>query len=72
MNRLTKKDKRFNCGYQLSTYYNKYEENVITKLGQLEDLMEEYGINDLVELKIALNYYKHRYDSVETRRKGEK
>ena len=38
------------------------------KLGKLEDLMEKYNINDLVELEIALDYYKHRYDNVQTRR----
>ena len=41
---------------------------IYTKLGQLEDLMEQYNINDLAELKIALDYYEHRYDKVETRR----
>ena len=60
MNRLTKKDKRFNCGYQLSTYYNKYEENVINKLGKLEDLEEKLGcpIQKIVPLLLA---YKQGY-----------
>ena len=38
------------------------------KLGKLEDLMEKYNINDLVDLEIALNYYYHRFDDVQTRR----
>ena len=54
MSRLTKKDNRFNCGYQLSTYYNKYEENVITKLGKLEDLEDEFGCPLEIVSKIML------------------
>lgn len=38
------------------------------KLGQLEDLMEKYEINDLTDLEIALLYYYHRFDDVQTRR----
>lgn len=30
------------------------------KLGQLEDLMEQYNINDFDELEKALDYYKNR------------
>ena len=42
--------------------------NVYNKLGKIEDLMEKYNINDLIELEIALDYYEHRYDNVQTRR----
>ena len=41
-------------------YYEPDKSNymdITNKLGQLEDLMEQYNINDLVELKIALDYY---------------
>lgn len=41
---------------------------ICDKLGLIEDLMEKYNINDLVELEIALDYYEHRYDNVQTRR----
>lgn len=44
-----------------------YQE-IYTKLGKIEDLMERYNINDLAELEIALDYFEHRYDKVETRR----
>lgn len=42
--------------------------DAINKLGQIEDLMEKYNIDNLVDLEIALNYYNHRYDDVQTRR----
>lgn len=45
-----------------------YVSEIMNKLGQLEDLMEKYEINDLTDLEIALNYYDHRYDDVQTRR----
>lgn len=55
---------------------NKYGEfepinhnDVCDKLGQLEDLMEKYNINELWELEMILDYYEHRYDDVQTRRK---
>lgn len=44
------------------------DDMIFNKLGQLEDLMEKYNIDDLVELEIALDQYFHRYDKVETRR----
>ena len=47
-----------------SNYYD-----IVTKLGQIEDILENYGINELWELEMILDYYEHRYDSVETRRK---
>ena len=42
--------------------------NGLNKLGKLEDLLEKYEIEDLVELEIALDQYYHRYDNVQTRR----
>lgn len=67
MNRLTKKieNPQYMNDYELLVAHNYHLYN---KLGQLEDLMEQYNINDLAELKIVLDYYEHRYDKVETRR----
>ena len=63
MSRLTKKlDEGFYVSNAPCT------DDLKNKLGKLEDLMEQYNINDLAELKIALDYYEHRYDKVETRR----
>ena len=67
MSRLTKK-------IENPQYMNDYEllvahaYHLYNKLGKLEDLMEKHKINDFVELEIALDYYEHRYDKVETRR----
>lgn len=64
MDRLTYKE-------LMSGYYpneNILDTDCFDKLGQLEDLMEQYGINDLVELKIALDYYDHRFDGVHSER----
>ena len=61
MNRLIKKD-------QYGDYMPIYHKEVCNKLFQLEDLLEKYGIEDLAELEIALDYYYHRYDNVQTRR----
>ena len=44
-----------------------YEE-IYRRLSKYEDLMEKYGIEDLIELEIILDKYYHRYDKVETRR----
>ena len=41
---------------------------IYTKLGHIEDLMEKYELEDLVELEIALDQYFHRADNVQTRR----
>lgn len=41
------------------------------KLGQLEDLMEKYDVNELWELEMILDYYYHRFDDVQTRRVDE-
>ena len=70
MSRLTKKDS------SMKTYMHIYSDenkqfvvyDLCQKLGLIEDILEEYGIEDLIELKIALDYYNHRYDKVETRR----
>ena len=44
-----------------------YEE-IYKHLSKYENLLEKYEIEDLAELEIALDYYYHRYDKVETRR----
>ena len=45
---------------------------IATKLGKLEDLMEKYEITDLIDLEIALDYYYHRFNGVHTERVGKK
>ena len=65
MSRLTEKGTFFEIEKH---YQDTRKGNVIDKLGQIEDILEEYDIEDLIELKIALDYYNHRYDKVETRR----
>ena len=44
-----------------------YEE-IYKHLSKYEDLLEKYEIEDLAELEIALDYYCHRYDNVQTRK----
>lgn len=65
MSRLTEKNAIIfsgrMCGKTLFT-------KVYDKLWFIEDLMEKYDIEDLVELEIALDQYYHRHDKVETRR----
>lgn len=68
MIRLTKKDKRHRGGYQIPCGYPNYYENIFIKLGQLEDLLEKYNVNEMWELEMILDYYEHRYDNVQTRR----
>lgn len=68
MSRLTKKEKRVDYFTGLEFEYDTDDLYAIDKLGQIEDILEEYDIKDLTELKIALDYYNHRYDKVETRR----
>jgi hypothetical protein len=50
----------------LDPYYD-----CVNKLGQIEDLLEKYEINDLTDLEIALDYFEHRFDDVQTRRVDE-
>lgn len=65
MSRLTKKNAILiqgrMCGKTLFS-------NIYYKLRVIEDLLEKYEIEDLVELEIALDQYYHRCDKVETRR----
>jgi hypothetical protein len=56
MSRLTKKYD----GEDVEVIGNEYK--AFQKLGDLEDILEEYGIEDLTDLIIALDYYNHRYD----------
>ena len=74
MNRLTRKveyEGETLYGSPIGTKCDDFDQlqNVYNKLGEIEDLMEEYGINDLVDLKIALDYYDHRFDGVHSERK---
>jgi hypothetical protein len=62
MSRLTKKYD----GGDVEVIGNEYK--AIHKLGKLEDILEEYGIEDLTDLKIALDYYNHRFDGLHTER----
>lgn len=50
--------------------YDNVRRDIYTKLGKVEDILEEYGIEDLTDLKIALDYYNHRYDGLHTERVG--
>lgn len=56
MSRLTKKieNSEYMKDYELLVAHNYHLYN---KLGKIEDLMEQYNIDDLAELKIALEYY---------------
>lgn len=62
MSRLTKKEN----GIYTFTHADEDRQFVVydlcKKLGQIEDILEEYGIEDLTDLKIALDYYNNRYD----------
>ena len=40
----------------------------LERLASIDKLFEEYEIEDLLELELALYDYYHRYDDVETRR----
>lgn len=72
MSRLTKKEKRVDYFLGLEFEYDTDCLNAIDKLGKIEDILEEYGIEDLTELKIALDYFGHRYDGVSTKRVDKK
>lgn len=69
MNRLTRyhqeRTNEDSCYEPTASYYY----DIVTKLGQIEDILEDYGINELWELEMILDYYEHRYDDVQTRRK---
>lgn len=69
MSRLTKKEKRVDYFTGLEFEYDTDDLYAIDKLGQIEDILEEYDIEDLIELKIALDYFEHRYDDVSTKRR---
>lgn len=64
MSRLTKKYE----GGDVEVIGNEYK--AFQKLGQIGDILEEYGIEDLTDLKIALDYYNNRYDGLHTERVG--
>lgn len=65
MNRLTKQQ----SGALILDGYDGFTKSLMLhKLYALENLLEKYQIEDLAELEIALDYYYHRYDKVETRR----
>jgi hypothetical protein len=68
MSRLTKKENNI----YTFTHTNENRQFVVydlcNKLGKLEDILEEYGIEDLTDLKIALDYYNHRFDDLHTER----
>lgn len=78
MNRLTnKKIANIEKGYYITMQKVEYLDQIknaptygeiYKRLSIYENLMEKYGIKDLVELEIALDKYYHRYDKVETRR----
>lgn len=76
MSRLTRKNKYEGetlYGSPIETKCDDFDQlqNVYNKLGQLEDLMENYNINELWELEMILDYYEHRFDDVQTRRVDE-
>lgn len=63
MNRLTRYDAKQKHYVRIASRLA-----VDNTLGKVEDLLEKYEIEDLVEMEIALDQYYHRYDKVETRR----
>lgn len=69
MSRLTyqKRDGNYSIRFDLGNL-QQVDIKAMNKLGRIEDLMEKYEIEDLVELEIALDQYYHRHDKVETRR----
>jgi hypothetical protein len=70
MSRLTKKYED-NSGYKPIYDDDRLDGyDCIDKLGKLEDILEKYGIEDLTDLKIALDYYNHRFDGLHTERVG--
>lgn len=69
MSRLTYK---VNDTYYVKELRHLYEDTweLIQELGKLEDILKEYGIEDLTDLKIVLDYYNHRFDGLHTERVG--
>ena len=56
---------------QLTTLDEERQEAIkqeLERLASIDKLFEEYEIEDLLELELALSDYFHRYDDVETRR----
>lgn len=75
MSRLTKKNNQgigswTQFGDEYIPAHNVKHKHCVNKLGKLEDLMEKYEIEDLIDLEIALVYYYHRFDGVHTERVG--
>lgn len=57
-----------------STFRDEFDilQELVDTNNKIYDLMKKYNINDLTDLEIALDYYEHRYDKVETRRVDKK
>jgi hypothetical protein len=70
MSRLTRKEKQIDYLTGIEFNYQTDDLYALDKLGQIEDILEEYGIEDLTDLKIALDYYNHRFDGLHTERVG--
>ena len=69
MSRLTyqKRDGNYSIRFDLGNL-QQVDIKAMNKLGHIENLMEKYEIEDLVELEIALDQYYHRHDNIQTRR----
>ena len=61
MSRLTKKNILYHEN-SVSVNNKSLCVDALNTLGLIEDILEKYDIKDLTELKIALDYYNHRYD----------
>jgi hypothetical protein len=48
-------------GYELHHIFG-LDFEILPRPKRVEDILEEYGIEDLTDLIIALDYYNHRYD----------
>ena len=56
---------------QLTTEDEERQETIkqeLERLAKIDKLFEEYDIEDILDLDLALYEYYHRYDSIETRR----
>ena len=62
--RLTKKEKQIDCDYVACVEYL----GIVEKLGQLEDILEKYGIDDIEKLDKILEVRKflleHNYQTL--------